>query len=197
MLSTGLPVSSGAGPHPCAGLASGPVRFPLESEKAPFSRGLLVAWCPGLDSNQHSLSATRPSSVRVYQFHHLGIGPPSHGLWRSRGGKYRSARESVRKHCPVSLVDALDSAGAGPFRYAKRRASSSFPGEPCTRRARRPCLGDRALGRYRSVQAARRRILRGRVPCSRGCSVPCGSALLWVSGGNANLFRTGSRDNTH
>jgi hypothetical protein len=31
-----------------------------------------ITKCPGLDSNQHSLSATRPSSVRVYQFHHLG-----------------------------------------------------------------------------------------------------------------------------
>ena len=40
--------------------------------KGPALRSLLVTTCPGLDSNQHSLSATRPSSVRVYQFHHLG-----------------------------------------------------------------------------------------------------------------------------
>ena len=42
-------------------------------EKAPTaSRQGFITKCPGLDSNQHSLSATRPSSVRVYQFHHLG-----------------------------------------------------------------------------------------------------------------------------
>ena len=28
--------------------------------------------CPGLDSNQHGFYSTRPSSVRVYQFHHPG-----------------------------------------------------------------------------------------------------------------------------
>jgi len=30
-------------------------------------------WCPGEDSNFHGIAPTRPSSVRVYQFHHLGI----------------------------------------------------------------------------------------------------------------------------
>ena len=39
-----------------------------------FAEAFLHLKCPGLDSNQHSLSATRPSSVRVYQFHHLGKG---------------------------------------------------------------------------------------------------------------------------
>ncbi len=29
--------------------------------------------CPGLDSNQHGLAATDPSSQRVYQFRHQGL----------------------------------------------------------------------------------------------------------------------------
>ena len=50
--------------------------WPGRHEKTlPLSRQGLIIKCPGLDSNQHSLSATRPSSVRVYQFHHLGKGP--------------------------------------------------------------------------------------------------------------------------
>ena len=32
-----------------------------------------VEWCRGEDSNLHILADSRPSSVRVYQFHHHGI----------------------------------------------------------------------------------------------------------------------------
>gem|GEM_PF-3581074 len=35
---------------------------------------VLSLWCPGEDSNLHRIAPTRPSSVRVYQFRHLGIG---------------------------------------------------------------------------------------------------------------------------
>lgn len=83
--------------------------------------------CPGLDSNQHSLSATRPSSVRVYQFHHLGIGPPSHAFWRSRGGKYRSARESVRNSCIVFIPDGRNSSRTGPFPCKSGVFPAPFP----------------------------------------------------------------------
>ena len=31
------------------------------------------AWCRGGDSNSYSLAATAPSTLRVYQFHHLGL----------------------------------------------------------------------------------------------------------------------------
>ena len=31
-----------------------------------------IAWCRGGDSNSYSLAATAPSTLRVYQFHHLG-----------------------------------------------------------------------------------------------------------------------------
>lgn len=157
----------------------------------------LRSGCPGLDSNQHSLSATRPSSVRVYQFHHLGIGPPLQEPWRSRGGKYRSAGESVRKQCQVVLADGLDPAGAGPFPSAKRHASGSAPSGPGTRRARRSSMAGRHRGRCRNGRVDRDRIFLGRVRCSRGYAVPCGSALAYGSGDDANLSQHGSGDNTH
>ena len=42
-----------------------------KKNKEPF--GFLAFMCPGLDSNQHTLASTSPSSWRVYQFHHLGM----------------------------------------------------------------------------------------------------------------------------
>jgi hypothetical protein len=39
--------------------------------RSPALRG--DEWCPGEDSNLHRIAPTRPSSVRVYQFRHLGI----------------------------------------------------------------------------------------------------------------------------
>lgn len=47
----------------------------LRMKKPCRVRGRAIIKCPGLDSNQHSLSATTPSKWRVYQFHHLGKGP--------------------------------------------------------------------------------------------------------------------------
>ena len=35
----------------------------------------LNVWCRGGDSNSYSLAATAPSTLRVYQFHHLGLIP--------------------------------------------------------------------------------------------------------------------------
>jgi hypothetical protein len=40
----------------------------------PLADSIINRNCPGLDSNQHSLSGTSPSSWRVCQFRHLGLG---------------------------------------------------------------------------------------------------------------------------
>ena len=45
------------------------VAAPREREQRTAS---VFTWCPGEDSNFHRIAPTRPSSVRVYQFRHLG-----------------------------------------------------------------------------------------------------------------------------
>ena len=42
------------------------------TEESAANHPLVNLWCPGEDSNFHRINPTRPSSVRVYQFRHLG-----------------------------------------------------------------------------------------------------------------------------
>ena len=49
-------------------------------------------WCRGGDSNSYSLAATAPSTLRVYQFHHLGL------VLRQRAPKMSASRAVG---CPV------------------------------------------------------------------------------------------------
>src|SRR5262249_1888434 len=64
-------------------------RFPGVGVRATSIRApLRLSWCPGLDSNQHPIAGTRPSTWRVYQFHHLGRRAPEFIGARSRRFNY-------------------------------------------------------------------------------------------------------------
>ena len=61
------------------------------------------AWCRGGDSNSYSLAATAPSTLRVYQFHHLGLSHCHLGHAPVRLSGWTSVTGHIIANPPVSV----------------------------------------------------------------------------------------------